>query len=102
MKHLAYTHSWNYSLVETLSSLIRRMLPGPLRRPHVVAGRVPIWSRLLVCLGWILVLVIQAALVIVIKDVITLCHGVIDLYLDLATLQLDLQSQYVTVTTPGK
>lgn len=100
MTHLAYNHSINRSLVETLGSLIRRMLPSPLRLPQVRAGRVPIWSRLLVCLGWILVLIIQAALVIVVRDVIVMCHGVIDLYLDLANLQLELQSTYISSTTP--
>jgi len=79
---------------------IHGMLPGRLRRPHDGAGR-PTWKgRLLVVLGWLLALVIQAALILVIKEVIELCHGVIGLYLDLAKLQLDLTSQYVSATSP--
>lgn len=100
MKHLAYVHSRNYSLVETLGSVLRRMLPAPLRNSPAERRRHPWISRLLVCLGWVIVLVVQAALVLVVREVIELCHGVIGLYLDLAKLQLDLTSQYVAATSP--
>ena len=99
MKHLAYVHTRNYSLVETLSAVVHRMLPAALRNSPAERGRHPWRSRILVCIGWLIVLVVQAALILVVREVIQLCHGVIDLYLDLANLQLELTSQYVAATT---
>lgn len=100
MKHIAYVHTNSASLVEILSRVIRRALPAGLRTPPSQAGPRTWRSRVLVCIGWLIVLVVQAALILVIREVIQLCHGVIDLYLDLAKLQLDLTSQYVAATTP--
>lgn len=100
MKHLAYSHQVNIPLAVAIATGVRRLLPGPLRAPIVPAGPGRIRSRVLVCIGWLLVLVVQTALILVVREVIELCHGVIGLYLDLAKLQLDLTSQYAAVTTP--
>lgn len=100
MKHLAYIHKPNRTLVETMGRTIRQMLPGPLKFPRIVGGRVPFTSRLLVALGWILVLVIQAGLLVLIAELVEVIHGVMELYLDLAQQQLDLTSLYVAATTP--
>jgi hypothetical protein len=100
MKHLAYNHSVNKSLAETLGSWVRKMLPGPLKFPRIVGGRVPLSSRILVAIGWLLVLVIQAGLLVLIAELVEVIHGVMDLYLDLAQQQLDLTSLYVAATTP--
>jgi hypothetical protein len=99
MKHLAYTHSVNKSLAETLGGWVRQMLPGPLKFPRIVGGRVPITSRILVCVGWMLVLVIQAGLLVLIAELVEVIHGVMELYLDLAQQQLDLTSLYVAATS---
>jgi hypothetical protein len=100
MKHLAYKHTPNRTLVETMGHVIRQMLPGPLRFPQVVAGRIPWTSRVLVAIGWLLVLVIQAGLLVLIAELVEVIHGVMELYLDLAQQQLDLTSLYVAATTP--
>ena len=76
------------------------MLPARLRSPEFVAGRVPLRSRILVCIGWLLVLVIQAGLLVLIAELVEVIHGVMELYLDLAQQQLDLTSLYVAATTP--
>lgn len=76
------------------------MLPGPLRSPNV-GGPGPHWrSRLLVALGWVIVLVVQAALILLVAELVEVAHGVMELYLDLAQQQLDLTSLYVEATTP--
>lgn len=100
MKHLAYRHAANVPLVVAMFRWIRQLVPVINTDPPIGAPRTSWRSRLLVALGWLLALIIQAALILVIREVITLCHGVIDLYLDLAKLQLDLSSQYVAVTSP--
>lgn len=100
MKHLAYIHTPNRTLVETMGAAIRRMLPGPLRFPQVVEGRIPITSRILVGIGWLIVLAIQAGLLVLVAELVEVIHGVMDLYLDLAQQQLDLTSLYVQATTP--
>jgi hypothetical protein len=100
MKHIAYVHAPNVSLIGAMTDWLRhRLVPPSTTSP----GGEP-WSRwrprLLKGCGWILVLVIQALLVILVRDVIQLAHGVVGLYLDLAKLQLDLTSQYVAATKP--
>ena len=100
MKHLAYVHTPNRTLVETMGAAIRRMLPGPLRSPKLGAGPVPWKTRILVAIGWLLTLAIQAALLILIAELVEVCHGVMELYLDLAQQQLDLTSLYVSATGP--
>lgn len=100
MKHLAYGHTRNKSLVETLASGVRGMLPGPLKFPQVRSGPGSVPSRLLVALGWLIVLVVQAALILLVAELVEVAHGVMELYLDLAQQQLDLTSLYVKATTP--
>ena len=100
MKHLAYHHTPNRTLVETMGSAIRKMLPAPLKFPRIVGGRVPLSSRILVAAGWLLVLIIQAGLLVLIAELVEVIHGVMDLYLDLAQQQLDLTSLYVSATSP--
>lgn len=100
MKHLAYTHSSNRALVETLTGWIRRMLPVPLRSPNVRGTGHQRGRRILIALGWILTLVIQTVLLILVAELIELAHGLASLYLDLARQQLDLTSLYVSATAP--
>jgi hypothetical protein len=101
MKHLPYDHSVNRSLAETLGSWVRQMLPGPLQRSPEGAGRVTLRSRLLVLLGWILTIAIQAALLVLLAELVEVIHGVMSLYLDLAEQQLELTHLYVAATTPA-
>jgi hypothetical protein len=100
MKHLAYRHSVNRSLAETMLGGIRRVLPGPLQFPQVQSGPGSVWARVLVGLGWLIALAVQAALLLVIAELVEVCHGVMELYLDLAQQQLDLTSLYVSATGP--
>ena len=100
MKHLQYVHTRNVTLVETIGNLVLRMLPRPLRSPNVPSGRGSIRSRMLVGCGWTLALVIQAALLVLVSELVEVAHGVMELYLDLARQQLDLTSLYVQATTP--
>lgn len=100
MRHLAYTHSSNRALVETLTGWIRGMLPAPLRSPNVRGAGTHKGRRLLVLAGWILTLVIQAALLLLVSELIEIAHGVMTLYLDLAEQQLELTHLYVAATTP--
>ena len=76
------------------------MLPDRLRSPNVQSGRGLLASRLLVGLGWLLALAIQAALLLLIAELVEVAHGVMELYLDLAQQQLDLTSLYVSATGP--
>lgn len=99
MKHLAYQHQPNVSLVVALSGWVRGKLFGQRLPSPGGAGRTSFRSRILTCASWLIVLVVQAALILVVREVIELCHGVIGLYLDLAKLQLDLTSQYVSATS---
>ena len=74
--------------------LARRLLP-PATAGHSRFGRV-----LAVCALWIMALVIQAALIALVAQLVDVIHGVMGLYLDLSRIQLDLTSQYVSATTP--
>lgn len=75
--------------------LVRR-LPFPQDR----AGG-PHWGRrIAVALVWVLALAIQAALLVLIAELVEVIHGVMELYLDLASMQLELQSTYVAATSP--
>lgn len=100
MKHLAYHHTPNRTLAETMLGGIRLMLPVGLRSPELrLTG--PSWkARVLVGLGWLIALAVQAALLLVIAELVEVCHGVMELYLDLAQQQLDLTSLYVSATGP--
>jgi hypothetical protein len=100
MKHLAYVHTPVKSLVETLVGGTVRMLAARLLPPNGKAGGTHWGRRLAIALLWILALGIQAALVILISELVEIIHGVMELYLDLAQQQLDLTSIYVAATTP--
>ena len=100
MKHILYTHQRNVSLLGAVAHWTRHLLPVTDPSPIGGAPRSRWRSRVLVAVGWVCVLVVQAALILVVREVIQLAHGVIGFYLDLAKLQLDLSSQYVAVTTP--
>lgn len=75
------------------------MLPGPLRFPQVRSGPGPVSGRILVAIGWLIALAVQAALLLVIAELVEVVHGVMELYLDLAQQQLDLTSLYVSATS---
>ena len=79
---------------------IRKVLPAPLRSPKYTGSGHLIRSRIVVALGWLVALAVQAALLLVIAELVEVCHGVMELYLDLAQQQLDLTSIYVEATTP--
>lgn len=100
MKHLPYGHTRNKSLVETFVMGVRRVLPGPLQFPQVQSGPGSVRARILVGAGWLIALAVQAALLLVIAELVEVCHGVMELYLDLAQQQLDLTSLYAAATTP--
>lgn len=100
MKHLPYGHTRNESLAETIVKGVRGMLPAPLRSPNAGGAGPHLRSRLLVAIGWLIVLVVQAALLLLVAEMIEIAHGVMDLYLDLAQQQLDLTSTYIAATTP--
>jgi hypothetical protein len=74
--------------------LVRR-LPFPQNR----AGA-PHWGRrIAVALVWVLALAIQAALLVLVAELVEVIHGVMELYLDLAQQQLELTSLYVEATS---
>lgn len=100
MKHLAYVHTRNRTLVETMLGAIRRALPVALRSPNERATGHTVRARILVGVGWLIALAVQAALLLVIAELVEVCHGVMELYLDLAQQQLDLTSLYVSATGP--
>lgn len=100
MKHLPYGHTRNESLAETMIRGVRSVLPGPLRFPQVVSGPGSVRSRILVGCGWLIALVVQAALILLVAELVEVAHGVMELYLDLAQQQLDLTSLYVEATSP--
>lgn len=100
MKHLPYGHTHNKSLAVTLLEGVRRMLPGPLRSPRISGPGPHTGARIAVALGWLIALAVQAALILVVAELVEVIHGVMDLYLDLAQQQLDLTSLYVSATGP--
>jgi hypothetical protein len=53
-----------------------------------------------VAVGWVITLSVQAALILLVAELVEVAHGVMELYLDLAQQQLDLTSLYVSATGP--
>lgn len=100
MKHIAYRHTPVRSLAETMLGGIRRWLPSRLRSPKLEGGRGHLRSRVLVGISWLVALAVQAALLLLIAELVEVAHGVMELYLDLAQQQLDLTSLYVSATGP--
>lgn len=101
MKHLAYIHTPTRTLAGTILGGIRQMLPAPLRSPNDEGSRHHIRSRVLVGIGWLVALAVQAALLLLVAELVEVAHGVMELYLDLAQQQLDLTSLYVKATEPA-
>jgi hypothetical protein len=100
MKHLVYGHSRLTSLLSATHRWVYQLLVGRRRFPRdVPAGRRRQRKAGAIML-WFLAWIITAVLILVTAQLVELVHGVIDLYLDLADLQLALQSQYVAVTNP--
>lgn len=100
MKHLQYSHSVNRSLVETMTGWILGKLPSRLRSPNGAGGARMPGRFVLTLLGWLVALAVQAALIVVIAELVEIIHGVMNLYLDLAQQQLDLTSLYAAATSP--
>jgi hypothetical protein len=50
-------------------------------------------------IGWLVALAVQAALLLLVAELVEVAHGVMELYLDLAQQQLDLTSLYVKATS---
>lgn len=100
MKHLPYGHTRNKSLAVILVMGVRAMLPASLRSPKLGATPAPWKGRLLVAVGWMIALAVQAGLLVMIAELVEVIHGVMNLYLDLAQQQLDLTSLYAAATAP--
>jgi hypothetical protein len=100
MKHLAYTHQPTRTLAGTILGGIRSVLPRRLRSPNVAGGAAPKHSWLIIGTGWLIALAVQAALLLLVAELVEVAHGVMELYLDLAQQQLDLTSLYVSATSP--
>lgn len=99
MKHLAYTHSPVRTLAGTMLGGIHRMLPGRIRSPKRVGPAGHTRARILVGISWLIALAVQAALLLLVAELVEVAHGVMELYLDLAQQQLDLTSLYVSATS---
>jgi hypothetical protein len=100
MKHIAYSHNRNRSLVETLVQPVWRVLASRLLPPMDKPGGHSWARRIVAVLLLILALAMQAALLVVVAELVEVIHGVMELYLDLADIQLELQSTYIAATTP--
>jgi hypothetical protein len=83
----------------TMLGCIRKMLPGRLRSPNAVAPAGHTRARVLVAVSWLVALAVQAALLLLVAELVEVAHGVMELYLDLAQQQLDLTSLYVSATS---
>lgn len=100
MKHIAYSHNRNRSLVETLVQPVWRVLAARLLPPMEPAGGHS-WARRIVAAALlVLAIAIQAALLVLVAELVEVIHGVMELYLDLVSVQLELQSTYIAATTP--
>jgi hypothetical protein len=97
MTHLTYSHSDNRSLVETMFEGVRRVLVGRRQIPPVPAGRTSCRRRIFTVAGYLLALVIQAGLLWLLAELVQVVHGVMELWLQLATQHLDLISLYNAV-----
>lgn len=97
MTHLAYRHSPNVSILGAMVSWIRHALPVKLLDPpNGATGRA--WPRrLLIALGWCIALVSQFGMLWLLREIIAVAHGLMELWLQLANQQLDLVSLYNTV-----
>lgn len=63
------------------------------------AGGRRIGRRIAIVVGWVLAVVIQAALIVLVSKMVELAQDIAGLYLDLARQQLELTSIYVSATS---
>jgi len=97
MTHLLYTHAPNVSILGAMTSWIRQALPVQLLDPPSETRR-RVWPRrLLICLGWFIAVTTQFGLLWLLREVIAVAHGLMELWLQLANQQLDLVSLYNSV-----
>ena len=97
MTHLLYSHSPNVSILGAMTSWIRQALPVALIDPPKETRR-RVWPRrLLIALGWFIAVVVQCVLIWLLREVISVAHGLMELWLELANQQLDLVSLYNSV-----
>lgn len=97
MTHLAYVHSPNVSLVGAMTSWIRHILPVSLLDPPKETPR-RVWPRRICMLvGWLLAVSVQFGLLWLVSELVSVAHGLMELWLELANQQLDLVSIYNAV-----
>lgn len=97
MTHLLYTHSPNVSILGAMTSWIRQALPVQLLDPPQETRR-RVWPRrCLIIIGWLVALVTQFGLLWLVRELVAVAHGLMELWLQLANQQLDLVSLYNTV-----
>jgi hypothetical protein len=63
------------------------------------AGGRRIGRRILILIGWVVALLVQAVLIILVSKMVELAQDIAGLYLDLARQQLELTSIYVSATS---
>ena len=97
MTRIAYTHSPNVSLVGFMTRWIQRRVLLIPQDPQVAETRARRARRLLSVVGLLLALIIQAGLLWLLREVIGVAHGLMELWLQLANQQLDLVSLYNSV-----
>lgn len=97
MTHLLYTHSPNVPLVTLMTSWIRHILPVSLLDPPSETPR-RVWPRrILILIGWLLAVSVQFGLLWLVAELVSVAHGLMELWLQLANQQLDLVSLYNAV-----
>lgn len=101
MTHIAYTHTSTVPLVVAMTRWIRRVLPVGNTSPIGASPRRTWPRRLLITCGWLLAVVVQFSLIWLVAEMVQLAHGLMELWLQLATQQLDLVSLY-NLVRPGK
>lgn len=80
-----------------MTNWIRHILPGSIIRPPSETPR-RVWPRrLCIILGWLVAVVVQAALLWLVAELVQVAHGLMELWLQLANQQLDLVSIYNAV-----
>lgn len=100
MRHVAYTHSPQRSLLAVWIKGTGHVLVRLLQPPSDQADRQHRRRQLLATILLLLALAVQAALVVLIAELVEAIHATMSLYLDLARQHLDLTSLYVAATTP--
>lgn len=97
MTHLLYSHSPNVSILGAMTRWIHQSLPVKLLDPPQETRR-RLWPRrLAIILGWLVAVTVQCGLLWLLREVIAVAHGLMELWLQLANQQLDLVSLYNAV-----